>query len=331
MTDNLRWGILGTGRIAHIFTSDLIANGFAVTAVGSRRQTSANAFAAEFGIRCAYGDYAGLASDPNVDVVYVSTPNPYHAANALLALRGGKHVLVEKPFTINSEEARSVVMLAKEKGLVALEAMWTRFLPHMLRIRDVLAAGAIGEPHSLLADHSQRLPADPANRINNLALGGGALLDLGIYLISFAFDLFDAPSEIQASARMTTTGVDGQTAIILRHEDGQLSVLQTALDTSGPNRATIIGTKGRIEIDPVWYMPTGFTVYDANNSVVERFEPTGVGSGKQYEAWELEHLAKAGRTSGEVLPPEETVCIMKTLDDVRMRIGLKYPSEQDPA
>ena len=262
MSGNIRWGILGTGGIAHAQTKDLIGNGFTVTAVGSRAQESADAFAAEFEIPTAHGSYEGLVADPEVDAVYVSTPHPFHASAALLALRAGKHVLVEKPFTLNAAEAREVVSVASANRLVILEAMWTRYLPHMLRIREIIAAGTLGKVRTLIADHDQLLSKEPEHRINNPELGGGALLDLGIYPVSFAFDVFGAPSSVNATASFTTTGVDRQIAIVFGYADGQQAVLHAALDTLGPNRAAIIGTEGRIEIDSVWYSPTTFTVSD---------------------------------------------------------------------
>lgn len=323
----LRWGILGTGWIAHEQTTDLLGNGFSVTAVGSRTQESADAFATEFGIPTAHGSYEALVADPDVDVVYVSTPHPFHAANATLALNAGKHVLVEKAFTINAAEARSVVELAAEKHLVVLEAMWTRFLPHMLRIREIVAAGTIGEVRTLLADHNQDLPKDPAHRLNDPALGGGALLDLGVYPVSFAHDIFGAPSTIQANAAKTATGVDRQTAIVLGYAGGRQAVLHTALDTLGPNRAAVIGTLGRIEIDSVWYTPTPFTVFDNQGQIVERFDQPVRDRGMQYQAWELERLAAAGLIAGDILPASESVQVMETLDEVRRQIGLVYPGE----
>ncbi len=327
MTQDIRWGILGTGGIAHAQTTDLLGNGFTVTAVGSRGQDSADAFAAEFGIPTAHGSYEALVADPDVDIVYVSTPHPFHAEAALLALNAGKHVLVEKPFTLNAAEAREVVDTAARNHLVVLEAMWNRFLPHTLRIREIIAAGTLGDVRTLIADHNQNLPKDPKHRINDPALGGGALLDLGVYPISFAFDLFGTPSSVQAIAAKTATGVDRQTAILFGYGDGQQAVLHTALDTLGPNTAVIIGTAGRIEIDSVWYTPTGFTVYDSEGAVVERFEHEVKNRGMQFQAWEAERLIAAGLTAGDILPPEESVRVMETLDEIRRQIGLSYPGE----
>jgi predicted dehydrogenase len=325
MTTSLRWGILGTGGIAASQTSDLNDNGFTVTAVGSRSQQSADAFASRWGIAGAHPSYESLVADENVDAIYVSTPHPFHFENALLALNAGKHVLVEKPFVMNAAQAREVVELATEKNLVVLEAMWTRYLPHMVRIRELLAQGALGELRTLISDHSQNLPKDPKHRINDPALGGGALLDLGIYPVSFSFDVFGAPTRIHASATMTATGVDAQTTMIFEYEGNQRALMVTALDVRGPNTTTITGTEGRIEIDEVWYNPTSFRHIDKDNNLVESYVSEGVvGRGMQYQAWELERLVASGAIANDVLSPDESVQIMETLDEIRHLIGLKY-------
>jgi predicted dehydrogenase len=325
MTTSLRWGILGTGGIAASQTSDLNEHGFTVTAVGSRTQASADEFASRWGIGTAHGSYEALVADENVDAIYISTPHPFHFENALLALNAGKHVLVEKPFVMNAAQAREVVELAEEKGLVVLEAMWTRYLPHMVRIREILAAGTLGELRTLISDHSQNLPKDPAHRINAPELGGGALLDLGIYPVSFSFDVFGAPTAIHASATKTATGVDAQTTMIFEYAGNQRALLVTALDARGPNTTTITGTEGRIEIDAVWYNPTSFRVYDKDNNVIESYVSDVVGRGMQYQAAELERLVAGGAIANDVLSPAESVQIMEALDEVRHLIDLKYP------
>jgi predicted dehydrogenase len=327
MADVIRWGILGTGFIARTQTADLVGCGFTVTAVGSRLLASAEAFAREFGIPAAHGSYEALVADPDVDAIYVATPHPFHAENALLALRAGKHVLVEKAFTLNAAEAREVVDEGARLGLVVMEAMWTRFLPHMVRIRQIIAAGTLGEVRTLIADHNQNLPKDPEHRINNPVLGGGALLDLGIYPVSFAFDLFGAPATVNAIAAMTETGVDRQTAVLFGHADGRQAVLQSALDTVGPNSAAVIGTAGRIEIDPVWYSPTSFTVFDGDGAVIERYQNAVDHRGMQFQAWEFERRIRESDTAPATLPAEESVLIMEALDAIRAQIGLTYPGE----
>jgi predicted dehydrogenase len=325
MTESsLRWGILGTGGIAALQTSDLIENGFTVAAVGSRSQAGADEFAGQWEIATAHGSYDALVNDDNVDVIYVSTPHPFHHENALQALNAGKHVLVEKPFAMNAAQTREVVELAEKEGLVVLEAMWTRYLPHMVRIREILHAKKLGEIRTLIVDHLQDLPKDPKHRINDPALGGGALLDLGIYPVSFAFDVLGAPTKIISSGTMTATNVDAQVAMIFEYENAR-ALLSTALDARGPNTATITGTEGRIEIDSVWYNPTSFTRFDKDGAVVEQYEHPVVGRGMQYQAWELERLVAAGVTGNDILSPSESVQVMEALDTVRGQIGLKYP------
>ena len=328
MTQTLRWGILGTGGIATEFTQDLIAAGLTISAVGSRTQESADTFAQRHGIPTAHPSYERLAADPDVDVIYVSTPHPLHYANAKLVLDAGKHVLVEKPFTMDARQARELVALATSKNLVILEAMWTRWLPDMVRVHEIIDAGTIGEVRTLIADHNQLLPDDPHNRWHNPDLGGGALLDLGIYPVSLAWDLFGKPSSITAIATMTPTDVDRQTAILLGYESGQQALLHTALDAPGPNHASVIGTKGRIELDSVWYTATTFTVFGGKGEVIERYDTPVVSRGMQFEAIALEEIVGSGRLEGDTLPPSETVAIIETIDEIRRQIGLRYPSDR---
>ena len=327
MAAQIRWGILATGWIADLFTKDLILTGHAVTAVGSRSQANADRFAKALGIPTAHGSYEALVADPNVDIIYIATPHPQHISAAKLALNAGKHILVEKAFTLNAAEAAEIVALAQAKGLVVLEAMWTRFLPHMKRIREILKAGTIGEVRSITADHRQKLPDDPKHRLNALDLGGGALLDLGIYPISFAWDVLGKPSAIQATATFRETGADAQVATIFHYANGAIATTLSSSDSAGPNRAAVVGTKGRIEIDHVWYSPTTFRVYDNANNVIETFDRAVAGRGMQFQADEAERLIAAGLTASDIMPPSQSVEIMATLDEVRRQIGLRYPGE----
>jgi predicted dehydrogenase len=327
----LGWGILATGYIAEIFTRDLRDAGLRVAAVASRSEERARAFAAEHGIPNAHGSLEGLVADPTVDVVYVATPHPFHAEGALLALEHGKHVLVEKAFTLNAAEAETIAAKGRERGLVVLEAMWTRFLPHMIEIRALLADGAIGRPQVLIADHMQALPTDPAHRINAPELGGGALLDLGVYPLSFGVDLFGLPVDVRAAATFTGTAVDERVSATLVHSGGEHTVFTAALNLPGPNRAVIVGTEGSITIDTTWYMPTGYTVWNAEREAVRRSRPEVSGRGMQFQAFELEALVRDGRTGSDRLPPEESVGIMAVMDRIREQIGLVYPGEPSPA
>lgn len=327
MSEQIGWGILSTAGIADAFVKDLAVGGMTCVAVGSRTQESADEFGERHGIPHRHAGYEALVADPDVDIVYVATPHPFHAEGALLALAAGKHVLVEKPFTLNADQARAVTALAAEKGLLALEAMWTRFLPHMVRLHEIIEAGTLGDVRVVVAGHDQDLPKDPEHRLNNPHLGGGALLDLGIYPVSFAVDILGAPASVSAVACFTDTGVDRQTSMLFEHEDGRQSLLHAALDMRGPNTASVLGTLGRVEIDAVWYQGTSFTVYDSVGEAVERYETAIQGRGMQFQALEAERLIRAGETASPRLSPAETVLIMDVLDDVRRRIGLTYPAE----
>lgn len=323
----LRWGILAAGGIADIFTSDLRIAGIDVRAVGSRELAKASAFAAKHEIASAYGSYEELVEDPGLDIIYVATPHPMHAEAALLALDHGKHVLVEKAFTLNAAEARAVRDRARERGLLAMEAMWTRYLPHMVRIRELLAAGVLGELRGMQLDHSQSLPRDPLHRVNNPALGGGALLDLGIYPVSFAWDVLGAPEQVLASATFTDTGVDAEIAMTLRYAEGAIATSFSSLRSRGPNTATILGEQARIEIDPIWFSATSFRVIDLKDQVIDTFESRLDGRGMQYQALAAEAIIAAGERDSRILPIEESVAIMETLDEIRAQIGLRYPGE----
>lgn len=321
----LRWGILATGGIAHAFTADLKTAGLTVTAVGSRRTESAQEFAAQYGIPRSYGSYDELVADPEVDIVYIATPHSHHLACAALALEHGKHVLIEKPLTLDADQAVAIRDLAADHGLLAMEAMWTRYLPHMVRLREVLAAGVIGEVRVLSADHTQNLPTDPDHRLNDLALGGGALLDLGIYPVSFAWDVLGAPAEILATAQLGETGADTDVAISVRHDAGGVSSLLTSMRGAGANAAQIVGTKGRIEIDGVFYAPTSFRVFDVDGALVEEFRTEIDGRGMQFQALYAERLIAEGRTDSDLLSIDESIAIMGTLDEIRRQIGVVYP------
>ena len=324
----LRWGILATGGIAAAFAADLRTAGLDLAAVGSRSQESADAFAARFDIARAHGSYEALAADPEIDIIYVATPHPMHHADALLALNAGKHVLVEKAFTVNRGEAEELQKLAAEKGLLAMEAMWTRYLPHMLRIHEIIAAGTLGEIRAVMADHTQNITDDPAHRLNALELGGGALLDLGIYPISFIWDILGAPETVKASARLGATGADSEVATVMTHAGGAVSTSLSSSRGAGANTATIVGTEARIEIDRVWYTPTSFRVTATDGTVLEEYESQVAGRGMEYQAAAAERFVAEGTLDSDRLPIAESVAIMGTLDEIRQQIGVRYPGEE---
>jgi predicted dehydrogenase len=312
----IRWGILGTGGIAATFAADLerTDSGTAV-AVGSRRAESASAFADRFGIPNRHTGYEALVADPEVDVVYVATPHPMHHADALLALRAGKHVLVEKPFTMNAAEGEELVAEARARGRFLMEAMWARFLPHMRGVQGLLADGVLGEIATVHADHSQWFAEERSHRLFAPELGGGALLDLGIYPVSFASMVLGEPDRVAALADPAFTGVDAQTSILLGYASGAHAVLNCTLRAVGPTRAAIVGTEGRIEIEGPFYAPSAFTLIPREGEPQRMFDPPADG-GLRHEADEVARCLGEGLLESPLLPLDETVAIMRTMDAV---------------
>src|SRR5919202_3006750 len=252
----VRFGVIGTGGIAATFTDDLqLLPDAEVVAVGSRSQQSADEFAAAHGVERAHPTYEGLLTDGEVAVVYVATPHPWHHPVAMQALAGGKPVLVEKPFTMTGDEAQDVADAARRTGTFCMEAMWAWFNPHLVRVREVLAAGELGEITTVLADHGQWFAEDRDSRLFAPELGGGALLDLGIYPVSFASMVLGSPTRVTGRATSAFTGVDAQTSVLLEHAGGAHAVLTTTLRAVSPITAAVVGTEGRLEIDGPWYAP----------------------------------------------------------------------------
>jgi len=325
---SLRWGILSTGQIANKMVEELRLDGHVVTAVGSRTAEKASAFAARWGIPRAHGDYESLVADPEVDVVYIATPIGQHAANATLALAAGKHVLLEKAFTMNAREAIEITSLAQRQGLVLLEAMWTRFHPHMARMREVLASGLLGDLRFVVADNAWPLIGGPSTeRLLRPELGGGAMGDMGIYPLSLTFDVLGSPAAVHGFGTLTDTGVDRQTTVVLQYESGAQAMLVTALDAATPRSATIVGTDARIQFDPYWYRAVGFSVLGKDDSVLERFDQPVAGRGMYFQARVLEELVASGSTSTPILPPEQSVAVIATMDEIRRQLGVRFPRD----
>ncbi|AZZ40955.1 gfo/Idh/MocA family oxidoreductase [Acidipropionibacterium jensenii] len=321
----LRWGILATGGIAHMFTRDLRTAGLDVAAVGSRSLDSARAFADTFDIARVHGSYQELVDDPEVDIIYVASPHGLHAEHTRQVLEAGKHALVEKSFTLDAAQAADLRELAASRGVFLMEAMWTRYLPHMIRIRELVSSGAIGEIRAVWADHTQALSTDPAHRLNAPELGGGALLDLGVYPVSFIWDILGEPTSISAVGRLQEVGTDTEVATVMTHASGAVSTTLSSSRGAGSNTAVILGSRGRIEIDPVWYTATSFRVVATDGTVVEGYRTPVAGRGMQYEALAAERYIAEGRLDSEQEPIDETVAIMGTLDEIRRQIGVRFP------
>jgi predicted dehydrogenase len=323
-----RWGILSTGGIATAFARDLsYLNNHVVAAVGSRNKQSAEDWAVEFAGCRAYGSYEELVNDPNIDAIYVSTPHTFHAANTILALSAGKPVLCEKPFALNAHEAQSMVDTARAHNVALMEAMWTRYLPHIYTVRKILASGVIGKIIAVEADHGQRL-ADYANpRHWEPELGGGALLDLGIYPVSFSHMVLGIPQKITASGLFTDKGVDSHATAIFNYESGAQAILSTTMSAKTSNTATISGELGRIEIDSVFYTPTSVKVI-MHDETVTHYPREYQGGGLREQAQYFSEMVQRGDKESALLSLNETVAIMKSLDEIRKQIGLIYPSER---
>lgn len=328
MNEKIRWGILGTGNIARSFAQGLsYLPDDHLIAVGSRSAESANHFADIFRIPTRHASYEALAADPEVDVIYIATPHPLHCENTLLCLDAGKAVLCEKPFAINARQASKMIARAREKGLFLMEAMWTRYFPIMTKLRDLIRSGAIGEVRMLQADFGFYAPFDPSGRLFDPALGGGALLDVGIYPLSLASMIFGRPSQITGLAHLGKSGVDEQNALILAYEQGQMALLSSAVSTTTPQEAVIMGTRGRIKITAPWWQPASMIVWSEDRIAGEEIELPFGGNGYQFEAAEVIRCLREGLLESPLMPLDETLSIMETMDTIRAQWGLKYPVE----
>jgi predicted dehydrogenase len=327
MVEAIRWGILGTGWMANEFALGLKHLSDAeLVAVGSRTRESAQRFAEQHAVPRRHASYQALTSDPDVDVIYVATPNPLHKEHAVLCLESGKPVLCEKPFALNAHEAEHVIQVAREKKLFLMEAMWSRFFPLMTRLRQMLADGVIGDVQMLVADLSIHFDFDPADRRYSPALGGGALLDLGVYLVSFASMIMGSPAEITSLAHMGRTSVDEQAGIVLRYDQGQVGTLYTSLRVDSPVEAIVMGTRGQIRLHPWWIRPSKLTLSPAGEETTT-VEMPYEGNGYQFEAAEVMACLRADKLESDLMPLDETLAIMQTLDAIRAQWGLTYPTE----
>lgn len=326
MADKFRWGILGTGGIAHKFATGLTAlSDVEIAAVGSRKQESADKFAAQYNIPRRYASYEALANDPDIDAIYVSTLHNLHCENTLLCLNAGKPVICEKPFAINRDQAQRMVKLARDKKVFLMEAMWTRYLPTLVRTREIIAAGTIGEVRMVTADFGFRTSVNAEGRLFNPQNGGGALLDVGIYPVSLASMLLGTPATISTAAHLGITGVDEQSAYLFGYAGGQIAMLSSATRTNTAHEARIYGTEGRISI-PDWWHARGLTL-SVNGKPDEVMDIPFDGNGYNYEAAELARCVRAGKLESDVMPLNETLAIIGTLDAIRAQWGLKYPME----
>ncbi|MFJ8357549.1 Gfo/Idh/MocA family protein [Streptomyces sp. NPDC093984] len=331
----VRWGILATGGIAAAFTADLLDLPDAeVVAVASRSMESAESFAGRFGIPRAYGDWGALAADDDIDVVYVATPHSAHRAAAGLCLEAGRSVLCEKPFTLNVREAEELVALARQRGVFLMEAMWMYCNPLIRRVADLVREGAIGEVRSVQADFGIAGDFPPSHRLRDPGQGGGALLDLGVYPVSFAQLLLGEPEDVAARAVLSQEGVDLQTGALLSWESGAQALVHCSIIGESPRTATVTGSRGRIDIPHTFFHPDRF-VLRRDGREPEEF-PADPANGPvnsfRHEAVEVMRALRAGETESPLVPLDGTLAVMRTLDAIRDHIGVRYPGEaNEPA
>jgi predicted dehydrogenase len=320
----LKWAIMGPGDISVAFLKDLRLAGMHLEAVGSRSLDRAESYAKTHSVPRAYGSYEDLVADPDIDVVYISTTNNAHFANAKLALSSGKNVLLEKPFTLNASQAKELVAVSRSNNVFLMEAMWTRFLPNHSVLFEKINQGLIGTPLYLFADHNQNLPKDSHSRLYDPALGGGSLLDLAVYPISLAHRLFGTPSRIQASATLIDGNIDESVGAIFEYSGGRQALLHSSIRSAGPVKAFILGDAGRIELDKSFYAHSFFTVFDLDDNVIYQYEGNIEGRGMQYQALEVERCITEGLIESTTMSLDETVQIMEVMDQIRSLTGIEY-------
>ncbi|MFG2607783.1 Gfo/Idh/MocA family protein [Streptomyces sp. NPDC048514] len=327
---SVRWGILATGGIAAAFAADLVDLPDAeIVAVASRRPEPARAFAERFGAERAYGDWESLAADADVDVVYVATPHSAHRAAAGLCLAAGRNVLCEKAFTLNAREAAELVALAAEHDRFLMEAMWMYCNPLIRRLKALVEDGAIGEVRTVQADFGLAGPFPPAHRLRDPALGGGALLDLGVYPVSFAQLLLGEPDGVAAHAVLSAEGVDLQTGALLSWASGALASVHCSIVGGTAVTASVTGSRGRIDIPAGFFHPDRFVLHrDGRDPEEFAAGPAdGPRTTLRHEAVEVMRALRAGETQSPLVPLEGTLAVMRTLDAIRDRVGVRYPGD----
>ncbi len=330
MITKVRLGILGTGNMARAFAAGLQhARHVELTAVASRREESARQFADDFRVPAQFSCYQALADCSDLDLVYIATPHTFHARHGLMCLNAGKAVLLEKPFTINATEAELLIETARGKGLFLMEAMWTRFIPAVVKLRELLATQRIGKVQMMLAGGAFQPAFDAEAYLFRPDLGGGVLLDAGVYLVSLASMVFGAPKRILAAGAVGNSGVDEQDAIVLQHSDDELATLYVSLRASTPPEATLLGEQGSIRVHAPIFAPPALTLSvtgEADQFIELPFE----GNGYQYQADEAARCILTGQLESTVMPLQESLTIMRTMDQARQQIGLEYPMESAP-
>jgi predicted dehydrogenase len=329
VSDEIRWGVVGPGRIAENLVRDFaVVDGARCVAIASRAQSRADDFAGRHGIDRAYGSYAALLADPDVDALYIATPHPQHHAIALGAIAAGKALLVEKAFTATLAGALEVVDAARAAGVFVMEAMWTRFQPAVVRLRELVADGAIGEVRSVQADLGVLKTYEPTDRLFDLALGGGALLDLGVYVVSFAQMLLGAPDTVSTAGSLFDSGADAEAALLLGWDDGRSATLTTSLRCALPGQARVFGTAGWIDVLPRFHHPDTIVLH-RNGAEPETIARPHLGGGYAHELIEVGDCLRAGATESGTMPLSDTLAVQAVLQQAADQLGVRHAEDPD--
>jgi predicted dehydrogenase len=324
----VRWGIFGAGGIASKVCADVVlSEGNVVAGVAARDADRAAHFAGRFGAQRSYGSYAELAADDEIDVIYVATTHPQHREQALMAIEAGKAVLIEKPVSLNADQTRDVFVAAKHADVFAMEAMWMRTNPLICTAEQLIADGVIGEVRAVRAEFGLGRQYDPAHRLYDLALGGGALLDLGVYPVTFAYLFLGQPDTVAVSGSLAPTGSDATVAMQWQYGDGRDAQLWCSALTAAPNDGLIIGSEGWIATEGVFHRPSGLVVHTAEGDARITDPIAGAGHGYGPEIAEVARCLRAGLVESPLIPHADTIAIMELLDDARAHLGVKYPGE----
>lgn len=319
---DIRWGIVGPGRIAAKVMPDFayVPNAVCVAAA-SRSLDRAQAFVDEFGLERAYGSYGELIAAPDIDALYIATPHPQHHKLAVAALQAGKAVLVEKTFTATVAGAEDIIATARACDVFAMEAMWTRFQPAIIAARSLIEDGAIGEVRQVQADLGVDRPYDESDRLFDPAQGGGALLDLGVYVVSFAQYFLGEPDRIEVTGSLAPTGVDWEIGLLLGYADGRAATLLGSLRHHTPGAARIFGTKGWIEVPPRFHHPDRIVLHRKGADPEQIIRPPD-GVGYSHELAEVTQCLRAGRTESSVMPLSDTLAVQRILNEASERLGV---------
>ena len=321
----IRWGIVSTGRIARTMAGELrLLEDAQLRAVSSRSALRAQLFADEFGVERAYGSVDDLLADEEVDIVYVATPHAQHAQVVGAALDVGRPVLCEKTFTTSLADTEELVQRAQDREIFCMEAMWTRFVPVIVRAREIIAAGGIGEVRTITADLGFVASRDPGHRFWDPALGGGALLDVGVYPVSLAQMLLGEPDTVVAHGALTPEGVDAEAGLLLGWDGGQRALLDMSLIAHSPGVASIVGTAGRLDVPPRFHHPTRL-VHTRADGAVEEYEQQHEGQGYVPMLRSVQDCLRAGKAQSDVMPLADTVAVMRILDRALRLLGVQYP------